>query len=71
MRFDCEPRLDYPRRYHLREREERSGRRRAAEREWAMDAAPALKRKGEEAPEAWLLGGVPVPATKIRRLVRT
>ena len=36
-----------------------------------MDAAPALKRKGEEAPEAWLLGGVPVPATKIRRLVRT
>ncbi|CAD6224368.1 unnamed protein product [Miscanthus lutarioriparius] len=33
-----------------------------------MDAAPVLKRKGEEAPEAWLLGGVPVPATKIRRL---
>ena len=37
----------------------------------AMDAAPVLKRKGEEAPEAWLLCGVPVPATKIRRLVRT
>jgi hypothetical protein len=44
-----------------------SGRRAA---EVAMDAAPVLKRKGEEAPEAWLLGGVPVPATKIRRLVR-
>jgi len=33
-----------------------------------MDAAAVLKRKGEEAPEAWLLGGVAVPATKIRRL---
>lgn len=37
----------------------------------AMDAAAALKRKGEEAPEAWLLGEASVPATKIRRLVRT
>lgn len=36
-----------------------------------MDAAAVLKRKGEEAPEAWLLGGVAVPATKIRRLVRS
>jgi hypothetical protein len=34
-----------------------------------MDAAPMLKRKGAEAPEPWL-DGVPVPATKIRRLVR-
>lgn len=31
-------------------------------------AAPLLKRKGEEAPEAWLPGGVAVPANKIRRL---
>jgi hypothetical protein len=31
-----------------------------------MDAAAVLKRKGAEAPEPW----VPVPATKIRRLVR-
>jgi hypothetical protein len=37
--------------------------------ETAMDAAPVLKRKGAEeaAPEPW----VHVPATKIRRLVRT
>ncbi|XP_062198519.1 uncharacterized protein LOC133901241 [Phragmites australis] len=35
----------------------------------AMDAAAAmLKRKVAEAPEPWLLDGVPVPATKIRRL---
>ncbi|GJN33578.1 hypothetical protein PR202_gb22197 [Eleusine coracana subsp. coracana] len=33
----------------------------------AMDAAPMLKRKGAEAPEPWV-DGVPVPATKIRRL---
>uniref|UniRef100_A0A0A9DJ87 Uncharacterized protein n=1 Tax=Arundo donax TaxID=35708 RepID=A0A0A9DJ87_ARUDO len=34
----------------------------------AMYAAPVLKRKGAEAPEPCLLNGVPVPATKIRRL---
>ncbi|TVU10084.1 hypothetical protein EJB05_43592, partial [Eragrostis curvula] len=33
----------------------------------AMDAAPMLKRKGAEAPEPWV-DGVPVPATKMRRL---
>lgn len=33
-----------------------------------MDAAAALKRKGAEAPEPWLLDGATVPATKIRRL---
>ncbi|KAK3130436.1 hypothetical protein QOZ80_6BG0493400 [Eleusine coracana subsp. coracana] len=33
----------------------------------AMDAAPMLKRKGADAPEPWV-DGVPVPATKIRRL---
>ncbi|CAL5063625.1 unnamed protein product [Urochloa decumbens] len=34
-----------------------------------MDAAPLLKRKGVEAPQPWLdVDGVPVPATKIRRL---
>lgn len=38
----------------------------------AMDATPLLKRKGEEAPQPWLdVDGVPIPATKIRRLVRT
>ncbi|CAL5087579.1 unnamed protein product [Urochloa decumbens] len=35
----------------------------------AVDAAPMLKRKGAEAPQPWLdVDGVPVPATKIRRL---
>jgi hypothetical protein len=38
----------------------------------AMEATPLLKRKGEEAPQPWLdVDGVPIPATKIRRLVRT
>jgi len=38
----------------------------------AMDATPLLKRKGEEAPQPWFdVDGVPTPATKIRRLVRT
>ena len=38
----------------------------------AMDATPLLKRKGEEAPQPWFdVDGVPIPATKIRRLVRT
>ncbi|KAJ1290239.1 hypothetical protein BS78_02G227800 [Paspalum vaginatum] len=32
------------------------------------DAATVLKRKGAEAPGPWLQDGVPVPATKIRRL---
>lgn len=37
----------------------------------AMYAAPLLKRKGEEAPQPWFdVDGVPIPATKIRRLVR-
>ncbi|CAL5082154.1 unnamed protein product [Urochloa decumbens] len=35
----------------------------------AVDATPLLKRKGAEAPQPWLdVDGVPVPATKIRRL---
>ncbi|CAN6204895.1 unnamed protein product [Urochloa humidicola] len=35
----------------------------------SVDATPLLKRKGAEAPQPWLdIDGVPIPATKIRRL---